>query len=354
MKLYHVTGMDRPLQAELIPSIPEEMMANEESKTKRISLSDTVLGCLRGLNITNDEEKNELNIRVYSVEIDSNDSKLISWDKLYNEGYVDDAVLTHEYWYTGKLVPNKVDIYRIFNFKHKYYKIIRSKYKNELIKMIKNQNVYTGDISDYSAFHLINEWLPKQDAKITDIINKGMQHKCRDLDEVDNELFEIIFREKPIKNDSDKDSDHDENCALERDYDEYRYLESFDQEIIDLNYKFIKSNHEEMIEYKNKFDLVLFWEMIDNEYIWKKDYCLYKILDSNQNIVAFIYFSIVSDDYKIVLFEVVSKYQSQGIGKDIINQFMVEQNVTTENIHIDYPLLSEAKIFWEKCGITNF
>lgn len=344
MKLYHVTGMDRPLQRELIPSIPEEMMANEESKTKRISLSDTVLGCLRGLNITNDKDINELNIRVYSIEIDSNDSKLISWEKLYNEGYVDDAILTHEYWYTGKLVPAEVHIYHIFNFKHKKYNIIGNVYKNKLIKIIKEQSVYTDNLSDYSAFQLMNEWLPKQDERIIGIINEGMKHKCRDLDEVDKELFRTIFREEPPKNAFDEDYD----------YDEYTYLEGFDQEIIDLNYKFIKSNHEEMIKYKKKFDLVLFWEMMDNEYIWKKDYCLYKILDSNQNIVAFICFSIVSGDYKIVLFEVVSKYQSQGIGKDIINQFMVEKNVTTENIHIDYLHLSEAKIFWEKCGITNF
>ena len=239
-------------------------------------------------------------------------------------------------------MPAEVHIYHIFNFKHKEYKIIGNVYKNKLIKLIKEQSVYTDNLSDYSAFQLMNEWLPKQDERIIGIINKGMKHKCRDLDEVAKELFRTIFREEPPKN------------AFDEDYDEYTYLEGFDQEIIDLNYKFIKSNHEEMMKYKKKFDLVLFWEMMDNEYIWKKDYCLYKILDSNQNIVAFICFSIVSGDYKIILFEVVSKYQSQGIGKDIINQFMVEKNVTTENIHIDYLHLSEAKIFWEKCGITNF
>lgn len=86
--------------------------------------------------------------------------------------------------------------------------------------------------------------------------------------------------------------------------------------------------------------------------VWKNGESLYKILDLKKNIVAFFYFSISDDVCTIHLFDVVPKYSKSEIGKEIINQFLVEYNVNKKKIRIDN-INSNCKAF-EKFDFNSY
>lgn len=322
MRLYHVTKIERPLQTELVPCIPEKSLPNEENKTKRISLSDTLLGCLQGLGITNDSEDDEFNIRLYSFEIEPNNINLISWDKLYNDGYVDDAELTHEYWYTDIIKPDKVELYHISDFEYISYNIISNIHKDKLVKIIIDLKKYTGDLNNMSAFQLMNEWLSNQDYETQTIIKNEMQDEVIDYDESDVQIQKKLFGDEPIQ------KSHKEPY-----YRESLYLDNFkfNKINLELKYIFLECRYAEINKYREEFDLPSIWYTVDKD-VWKNDECLYKILDLKKNIVAFFYFSISDDVYTIHLFDVVPKYSKSEIGKEIINQFMIERNIKVQKI----------------------
>ena len=99
MILYHVTLFNKPTQEILIPRIPEDTSIGEEVKTNRICLAPSIIQCLRALEIYKYFQEDTLDVKVYKIVVDENDEQLISWEQLYLNGLVDDAALTHEYWY---------------------------------------------------------------------------------------------------------------------------------------------------------------------------------------------------------------------------------------------------------------
>lgn len=113
MILYHVTLFNKPTQEILIPRIPGDTSIGEEVKTNRICLAPSIIQCLRALEIYKYFQEDTLDVKVYKIVVDENDEQLISWEQLYLNGLVDDAALTHEYWYKSKLIPVEYNEYRI-------------------------------------------------------------------------------------------------------------------------------------------------------------------------------------------------------------------------------------------------
>ena len=68
---------------------------------------------MRALEIYKYFQEDTLDVKVYKIVVDENDEQLISWEQLYLNGLVDDAALTHEYWYKSKLIPVEYNEYRI-------------------------------------------------------------------------------------------------------------------------------------------------------------------------------------------------------------------------------------------------
>lgn len=124
MILYHVTLFNKPTQEILIPRIPGDTSIGEEVKTNRICLAPSIIQCLRALEIYKYFQEDTLDVKVYKIVVDENDEQLISWEQLYLNGLVDDAALTHEYWYKSKLIPAEYNEYRISECVKKRYIII--------------------------------------------------------------------------------------------------------------------------------------------------------------------------------------------------------------------------------------
>ena len=99
MILYHITSLEKPIQSILIPKIPDETEIGENYTEKRICLAPSILECLKSAEIVNKFDDEVGLVRVYKVKINEDDPNLVGWNKLYEEGLVPDAALTHEYWY---------------------------------------------------------------------------------------------------------------------------------------------------------------------------------------------------------------------------------------------------------------
>lgn len=162
MILYHVTLFNKPTQEILIPRIPGDISIGEEVKTNRICLAPSIIQCLRALEIYKYFQEDTLDVKVYKIVVDENDEQLISWEQLYLNGLVDDAALTHEYWYKSKLIPVEYNEYRISECVKKRYIIIPSKEKMRIKEIIETMGVCFDRLEKYNAFQIMNEWLPRQ------------------------------------------------------------------------------------------------------------------------------------------------------------------------------------------------
>ena len=104
--------------------------------------------------------------------IDENDERLISWEDLYLNGWVDDAVLTHEYWYKRNLIPIEYNVCKVSECIKKRYIIIASKEKNRIKEIIEEMGLHFNKLEKYNAFQIMNEWLPQQSKIIQERIKK--------------------------------------------------------------------------------------------------------------------------------------------------------------------------------------
>lgn len=123
MILYHITSLEKPIQSILIPKIPDETEIGENYTEKRICLAPSILECLKSAEIVNKFDDEVGLVRVYKVKINEDDPNLVGWNKLYEEGLVPDAALTHEYWYKKPIMPIECSVYRVSGWTKKriYY-----------------------------------------------------------------------------------------------------------------------------------------------------------------------------------------------------------------------------------------
>jgi repressor of nif and glnA expression len=100
---YHISSI---LLEKLTPRVPNNRMTKEkgeESKTARISLSDTINGCLNGVGLSN-KEMIDKEFYVYNFDIDVNSGKFVSNKEIIKKKLVFDAKQTGECWYLDDLV----------------------------------------------------------------------------------------------------------------------------------------------------------------------------------------------------------------------------------------------------------
>lgn len=205
MILYHVTLFNKPTQEILIPRIPGDTSIGEEVKTNRICLAPSIIQCLRALEIYKYFQEDTLDVKVYKIVVDENDEQLISWEQLYLNGLVDDAALTHEYWYKSKLIPVEYNEYRISECVKKRYIIISSKEKMRIKEIIETMGVCFNRLEKYNAFQIMNEWLPRQSETFQEQVKKKLTHKVEEYTEGSAkfirkylEIFRNVFVKKKI------------------------------------------------------------------------------------------------------------------------------------------------------------
>ena len=213
MILYHVTLFNKPTQEILIPRIPGDTSIGEEVKTNRICLAPSIIQCLRALEIYKYFQEDTLDVKVYKIVVDENDEQLISWEQLYLNGLVDDAALTHEYWYKSKLIPVEYNEYRISECVKKRYIIIPSKEKMRIKEIIETMGVCFDRQEKYNAFQIMNEWLPRQSETFQEQVKKKLTHKVEEYTEGSAEIYKKIFGNIP------------ERFREEKDFREIEYLE---------------------------------------------------------------------------------------------------------------------------------
>ena len=135
MILYHITSLEKPIQSILIPKIPDETEIGENYTEKRICLAPSILECLKSAEIVNKFDDEVGLVRVYKVKINEDDPNLVGWNKLYEEGLVPDAALTHEYWYKKPIMPIECSVYRVSGWTKKEYIIVDAVQKEQIKKI---------------------------------------------------------------------------------------------------------------------------------------------------------------------------------------------------------------------------
>lgn len=110
MRLYHVSyEINNCKKRVFIPRVPSSIADGENNNIPRICLSDSVSRCIQAIQVI--PNKGEL-LSIYTTDINTRYKKLITPNELVRFGYVVDATVNHEYWYTDKLeMTNKV--YRV-------------------------------------------------------------------------------------------------------------------------------------------------------------------------------------------------------------------------------------------------
>ena len=116
-------------------------------------------------------------------------------------------------------------------------------------------------------------------------------------------------------------------------------------------FQFEKCYSEEIKIYKKEYKLILAWEFILPDFVWRNNAYLWKIKDSFGNITAFLYYFIEqSGKYNISCLEVVPFMRNQGMGEKIIKQFFDMNSINPRDIRVEPPNLATTK-FWRKCGV---
>lgn len=128
---------------------------------------------------------------------------------------VDDAALTHEYWYKSNLNPIEYNECKISKCIKKRYIIIASKEKSRIKEIIEEMGLHFNKLEKYNAFQIMNEWFPQQPEKIQELIKKKLTHKVEEYTEVFAKIYEKIFGSTL------------ERFREEKDFREIEYLEQY-------------------------------------------------------------------------------------------------------------------------------
>ena len=344
MILYHITSLEKPIQSILIPKIPDETEIGENYTEKRICLAPSILECLKSAEIVNKFDDEVGLVRVYKVKINEDDPNLVGWNKLYEEGLVPDAALTHEYWYKKPIMPIECSVYRVSGWTKKEYIIVDAVQKEQIKKILFEMKLYDGQIEKWSAFDIVNYWLPLHGEIWVERFKQRLVHSVIDYTPESAKMYESLFGEKPKLSHEEQDfhiNKYLETCTI---------VKESSKEKTDL-FQFEKCYSEEIKIYKKEYKLILAWEFILPDFVWRNNAYLWKIKDSFGNITAFLYYFIEqSGKYNISCLEVVPFMRNQGMGEKIIKQFFDMNSINPRDIRVEPPNLATAK-FWRKCGV---
>ncbi len=176
MKLFHVSfDLDEPLRKEFIPRIPSNTTNDENETISRICFSDSIQGCIRAINGYPKIDSSYVDVIVWEHDFQNTDS-LYDWKYLYGRNLVPDAAVTHEYWYTKRIVLDGTK-YRIANIKYRTFYSFHKKYKRRILRILSD---YIDDLSDIKSIDpctIINEWVPKHLSSYEDEIIERMKKK---------------------------------------------------------------------------------------------------------------------------------------------------------------------------------
>lgn len=194
--LYHVSyDLSEPLHKEFIPRIPNNTVNEEDESILRICFSDSIQGCIRAICGYPKTDSGYVDVIVWKHEFQSNDD-LYDWKYLYSHNLVPDAAVTHEYWYTKKIVLDGV-LYRISNIEHRILYSFQLKYKKNILQILSN---YIDNLSIFDNIDLctiINEWLPRNLPLVEEEIIEQMKDELAyDEEKEENEQqYAEVFRE---------------------------------------------------------------------------------------------------------------------------------------------------------------
>lgn len=175
MILYHVSyDIDNPLDYTFIPRVPDSRTSDEDDEIERVCFSDSIQNCIRGISGRLMQKSGEIIVYKYEIEVES--PNIISWEKLYEEGLVNDAALTHEYWYVGKeplhLVGKK---YRIIQKSQKEQIVIGCQFRDKMLEVLANSNINPEYYMELPAYHLLD--LINKDDKLIEIAKEKVGHQ---------------------------------------------------------------------------------------------------------------------------------------------------------------------------------
>jgi len=127
-------------------------------------------------------------------EFSFSDDKLICWPYLYENNFVPDAALTHEYWYLEK-VRMQGSFYEISNINHaisnkKLVYIIKPKYKEKVLQVISKHGIDTKSITKLDLYTLVNDWLPIISKEKFEIIIEVLKREIRIPYNTDEEILD--------------------------------------------------------------------------------------------------------------------------------------------------------------------
>ena len=343
MVLYHISyNLEQDGECMFSPKIPEKVEGDEDITIPRICFADTIQNCIRSVN---GYPRDEINyIRVYEFEVDPNDEALVSWKEIYSKGYVNDAELTHEFWYL-KPVKLKSRVYKITEFDKQEFIVISQVSKQKIVSILTEQLDMQEEIfAEMYATYILNNWVRENIKNSEGIINailEKLQHEETYVEEGNPELYYQIFGEYPAT-----------KTHKIKEYYKVHMVDNLEILEVDPDGEFIinKCYYYEMMKYirENKFELC--WKILDENYVWNNGGYLYKARNLTGELIALLYCNEYAGRYMIAKYEVLSQYRNRGYGGKIIEQFFVQEGIEKETVDL-IPESEDAARFWCAHGI---
>lgn len=175
MILYHVSyDTDNALDYTFIPRVPDSRTSDEDGQIKRVCFSDSIQNCIRGISGRLMQESGEIIVYKYEVDVDS--PNIISWKKLYEDGLVNDASLTHEYWYIGEKLLHLVGKkYRIIQKSKKEQIVIGCQYREKMLEVLSYSDINPEHYMMLPTYLLLD--LINRDSKLIEIAKEKVGHQ---------------------------------------------------------------------------------------------------------------------------------------------------------------------------------
>lgn len=169
MTLYHVSFGLQEIEKAFIPKVPESCAAilGEDAKTPRICFSSSIARCIQATECLPAVGEP---ITVYKLEVEPNDSSLISPKVLYYSGKVPDALENHEYWYLKEV--SLIGEHRIITHQDYELSLAWSVIKmQDVIKIVQsiidanflgvNLEIFTSERNSNAIYRTFCQWLDR-------------------------------------------------------------------------------------------------------------------------------------------------------------------------------------------------
>lgn len=116
--LYNITFNLGGERTTLLPQVPISAADDEEKTIERVCLSDSIEGCLKAIGPSDRLLHLMAEMVVRRVDISKLDKELLcNYSYLFDNGYVMDALWTHEYWYLGPVEVER-SIVTVMNYRY--------------------------------------------------------------------------------------------------------------------------------------------------------------------------------------------------------------------------------------------